>query len=99
MIKGFDEFLVLNVDTRYNVLLGRSWMHKNIAIPSTYHQGVKYPLRAAQGTIAVDNYPLLNVEAYEDEARFYKVKRKFKADDEGVLVTIPIRHPLAGFHD
>lgn len=54
-IEDFDVYMVINMDATYVVLLGRPWMHKNAAVPSTYHQYVKYPLLGAQGTIIADN--------------------------------------------
>lgn len=32
-MEEFDEFLVINVETVYDVLLGRPWMHKNAMSP------------------------------------------------------------------
>lgn len=34
-IEDFNELLVINVDTSYNLLLDRPWMHKISAVPST----------------------------------------------------------------
>lgn len=96
-IKGFDEFLVINVDTSYNVLLGRSWMHKSATVPSTYHYCVKYLLRGAEGIITADNDPFSSIEACYAKFRSYQAKGKGKIDETDVLVTIPIRHPLVGF--
>lgn len=50
-------------------------MHKNTTIPSTYHQSVKYPLLEGQVTIATDNDPFLETEAYYANSRFSKAKR------------------------
>lgn len=69
-------------------------MHKNVAIPSTYHQCIKYPLRGTQGTITADNDPFSTVETYHAESRFYKANEKGKVDDADVPTTIPVRHPL-----
>ena len=33
---------VINVDTLYNLLLGRPWIHRNSIVPSTLHQVMKY---------------------------------------------------------
>jgi len=35
-------YYVIDVDTSYNMLLGRPWIHRNIVIPSTLHQVMKY---------------------------------------------------------
>ena len=33
---------VIDTDTSYNLLLGRSWIHRNAIVPSTLHQVMKY---------------------------------------------------------
>ena len=37
------EFLVTDVPSAYNAIMGRTWMHRMGAIPSTYHQVIKFP--------------------------------------------------------
>lgn len=87
-IEDLDEYIVINVDTSYSVLLRRPRMHKNAAVPSTYHQCVKYPLRGARGTITTDNDSFSTVETYHAESRFYKAKGKEKVDETDVRTTI-----------
>ncbi|XP_048599764.1 uncharacterized protein LOC111201739 [Brassica napus] len=44
--EGFNmstKFLVVNCDSSYNMILGRSWIHDMGAVPSTLHQMVKFP--------------------------------------------------------
>lgn len=36
------DFLVVDVPSSYNVIIGRTWLHRMKAISSTYHQMVKY---------------------------------------------------------
>ena len=36
------DFQVLNINTSYNMLLGRPWIHKAKAVTSTLHQMVKF---------------------------------------------------------
>lgn len=48
-IEDLDEFLVINMDTSYNLLPDRHWMHKYAVVLSTYHQYVKYPYREEMG--------------------------------------------------
>lgn len=38
-------FVVLDNLSTYNVILGRPWIHKMRAIPSTFHQVVRFPTR------------------------------------------------------
>ena len=37
------KFLVVDYDSSYNMILGRPWIHKMGAVPSTLHQMVKFP--------------------------------------------------------
>ena len=36
------EFLVVDIDSPYQAILGRGWLHAMKAVPSTYHQKLKY---------------------------------------------------------
>nr|XP_009592529.1 uncharacterized protein LOC104089366 [Nicotiana tomentosiformis] len=36
-------FEVVDGDMRYNIILGRPWLHKMRDVPSTYHQLLKFP--------------------------------------------------------
>ncbi|XP_058216876.1 uncharacterized protein LOC131327758 [Rhododendron vialii] len=91
-IKEDTEFLVIDVDTSYNALLGRPWSHNHMAVPSTYHQCIKYPLPPPinEGIIVADNDPFNGVEAYYADARFYtkasqnRVKGSAETDTKSV---------------
>ena len=37
------NFLVITVASPYNVIMGRTWIHKMKATPSTYYQIIKFP--------------------------------------------------------
>ncbi|XP_028121272.1 uncharacterized protein LOC114318562 [Camellia sinensis] len=37
------EFLVINTPSPYNAILGRPWIHRMKAVPSTYHQLICFP--------------------------------------------------------
>jgi len=37
------EFCVMDIDTNFNLLLGRTWLHPLGAVPSTVHQKIKLP--------------------------------------------------------
>ncbi|XP_021717652.1 uncharacterized protein LOC110685433 [Chenopodium quinoa] len=39
------KFLVVDTLSSYNMILGRPWIHEMKAIPSTYHQVIKFPTR------------------------------------------------------
>lgn len=44
-------FQVLDLDLPYNILLGLPWIHSLQAVPSTYHQCIKFPLNGREITI------------------------------------------------
>ncbi|XP_022158687.1 uncharacterized protein LOC111025147 [Momordica charantia] len=45
------DFLVVDYTSSYNAILGRSTMHMLKAIPSTYHQSMKFPTSGGVGKI------------------------------------------------
>ncbi|XP_074297863.1 uncharacterized protein LOC141628655 [Silene latifolia] len=53
-IEGVNKlvrYLIIEGPTTYNVILGRSWLHQMKAVPSTYHQCLKFP--TPWGTVIV----------------------------------------------
>lgn len=46
---------VLDLNLSYNILLGRPWIHKMQAVPSFYHQCVKFPHEGKEITIIADS--------------------------------------------
>ncbi|KAG7557013.1 Retrotransposon gag domain [Arabidopsis suecica] len=48
------EFIVFDRPAAYNIILGTPWIYQMKAIPSTYHQCVKFPTLAGIGTIRGD---------------------------------------------
>ncbi|KAJ9539548.1 hypothetical protein OSB04_032281 [Centaurea solstitialis] len=56
--KGIDKqtkFNVVDYQSAYNVILGRPWIHEMKAIPSTYHQKIKFPSPWGIQEIASEN--------------------------------------------
>ena len=41
----YINFLVLDCRSPYNAIMGRPWIHEMRAIPSTYHQMIKFPTK------------------------------------------------------
>ncbi|KAM6583535.1 hypothetical protein CsatB_010537 [Cannabis sativa] len=39
------RFLVIDSPSAYNVILGRPWIHEMEAVPSTYHQALRFPTK------------------------------------------------------
>ncbi|KAF8097469.1 hypothetical protein N665_0288s0002 [Sinapis alba] len=48
-ISKLIKFSVIDTKTQYNAILGTPWLHMMKAIPSTYHQCVKFP--TSEGTV------------------------------------------------
>jgi len=48
---------VLDADLPYNIILGHPWIHSLKAIPSTYHQCLKFPYEGVEITIPIDPKP------------------------------------------
>ncbi|XP_074376777.1 uncharacterized protein LOC141718291 [Apium graveolens] len=38
-----ELFCIIDVDSSYNIIMGRPWIHNLKAVPSTYHQVLKFP--------------------------------------------------------
>ncbi|XXG49468.1 hypothetical protein AAC387_Pa02g3647 [Persea americana] len=47
------DFLVVDVPSPYNVIMGRTWLHSREAVPSTRHQKLKFPLKNRSGRMDV----------------------------------------------
>ncbi|GLJ50598.1 hypothetical protein SUGI_1077960 [Cryptomeria japonica] len=50
---------VLDLDLTYNILLGRPWIHEMRAVPSTYHQCIKFPHNGVEVTVNGDPNPFI----------------------------------------
>ncbi|KAH0781203.1 hypothetical protein KY290_000801 [Solanum tuberosum] len=72
---------VIDAKTSYTILLGRSWVHENKVIPSTYHQCLKYYEYGVAKKIIADNNPFTEAEAHFVDAKFYLKKYATKIDD------------------
>ncbi|XP_056688235.1 uncharacterized protein [Spinacia oleracea] len=44
-VNMMTKFNVVDCPSAYNVILGRPWIHKMKAVPSTYHQSIKFPTK------------------------------------------------------
>ena len=42
-VRRLTSFLVVNKKAPFNAILGRPWLHAMKAVPSTYHQCIKFP--------------------------------------------------------
>ena len=48
------NFCVVDVESPYNALIGRPWLHSILAVASTFHQCIKFPLPNGIGVIRGD---------------------------------------------
>lgn len=56
---------VVDAKTSYNLLLGRTWIHHNVIVPSTLHQVIKYAdEHGTVRTLLADQHPFKGVENY-----------------------------------
>ncbi|GMP49449.1 hypothetical protein CsSME_00016420 [Camellia sinensis var. sinensis] len=67
-IRSPTKFYVIEADTNYHMILGRAWMHRYGAIPSSYHQCVKAKLGKRTVTINVFEKPFGVEEAHYSDA-------------------------------
>ena len=64
-LKSDVTCVVINVDTPYNLLLGRPWIHRNSIIPSTLHQVIKYADEDGKvRTLIAERHPFKGVKNY-----------------------------------
>ncbi|XP_010451522.1 PREDICTED: uncharacterized protein LOC104733657 [Camelina sativa] len=50
-VPSWHKFVVVDKPAVYNIILGSPWIHNMKAVPSTYHQCVKFPLSGQIFTI------------------------------------------------
>src|SRR5436189_5167785 len=64
---------VIDSDTSYNLLLGRSWIHRNHIVPSTLHQVIKYVDTQGQvHTLVAERHPFKGVETHFTDSLLYR---------------------------
>ena len=47
------EFIVVDVPSPYNAIMGQTWLHNMQVVPSTHHQKFKFPLENGKGKVKV----------------------------------------------
>ncbi|MHC6131850.1 retropepsin-like aspartic protease [Serratia marcescens] len=88
---------VLDADTSYNMLLGRTWIHENSVVPSTLHQCLKYEKDGREYTHKADLFPFsLNESHLADACYYFDASTAVKSahpvknrDDEPIYFKIP----------
>lgn len=64
------DFLVIDAFSSYNVILGRNWIHKMIAVPSTYYYRTRFPTPEGLMEIRLLQKRLLQYEPNDDFHQF-----------------------------
>ncbi|KAG7536593.1 Ribonuclease H domain [Arabidopsis suecica] len=75
------DFVVFDKPAAYNIILGTPWIYQMKAVPSTYHQCIKFPTPSGVGTI----------RGSQEASRTYKPDRKVRI---GVTLTGEIKEAL-----
>jgi len=64
---------VIDVDTSYNLLLGRSWTHRNSIVLSTLHQVINYADEDGKvRTLIIEKHPFKWVKDYFTDSFLYQ---------------------------
>ena len=73
ILKSEVTCYVIDVDTSYNLLLGRPWIHRNSIVPPTLHQVMKYAdERGRVRTLIAKKHPFKRVENYFTDSLLYQ---------------------------
>lgn len=67
---------VLDLDIPYNILLGHPWIHSLQAVPSTYHQCLKFPFNSREITIKCDRQPFSYCKLLEGKHSYHYLLNK-----------------------
>lgn len=70
-IWGAHPFQVIDFQTSYHILLARPWIHRNKAMPSTYHQCLKAVWKGKRVHINATESPFQRDKAYFLEAIYF----------------------------
>ncbi|KAJ9561688.1 hypothetical protein OSB04_006848 [Centaurea solstitialis] len=92
--KGINKqtkFNVVDCQSAYNVILGRPWIHEMKAIPSTYHQKIKFPSPWGIQEIASENK--IARECYKITMKTNQDERKSNDDLRLEEVVLDPEHP------
>ena len=70
-IRAATKFHVIDAHTNYHIILGRSWMHRYAAVPSSYHQCLKGIWAGKKVTIGASEKPFEVSEAHLSDAVYF----------------------------
>lgn len=89
------RFHVIDSQTSYHLLLGRPWIHRYKAIPSTYHQCLKAIWKRKKVHINATGVPFQRDEAHFSEAHYFDEL----AEEGEVTITHPRGVQLLAWED
>jgi hypothetical protein len=76
-IRTATKFHIIDAQTNYHIILGRSWMHRFAVIPSSYHQCLKAIWAGKKVTVAASDRPFEVSEAHlSDSVYFTEMEEK-----------------------
>ncbi|KAF8116001.1 hypothetical protein N665_0024s0026 [Sinapis alba] len=93
------KFSVIDTKTQYNAILGTPWLHMMKAIPSTYHQCVKFPNKEGNVFTLKGNQRLARsmlISDFKSQQVTFLVEPEKKLSpqkEETIQVTIDLDHP------
>ncbi|GLT49370.1 hypothetical protein SLA2020_229330 [Shorea laevis] len=79
-------FHVIEAKTSYELLLGRTWIHENGVVPSTWHQCFKYYSDGETKCVMAETEPFTKEESHFADAKFYE---KEENDSEALPIKMP----------
>ncbi|GKV49781.1 hypothetical protein SLEP1_g56513 [Rubroshorea leprosula] len=97
-------FHVIEAKTSYELLLGRTWIHENGVVPSTWHQCFKYHSDGKTKCVMAEKEPFTKEESHFADAKFYEKEEddfealpikmpQIKQKNDGKIVVRPIKDP------
>lgn len=70
-IRSTTKFHLINADLNYQIILGRSWMHKYAVVPSSYHQCLKGVWVSKEVSVGTSESPFNSHEAHLSDAVYF----------------------------
>jgi hypothetical protein len=70
-IRTATKFHIIDAQTNYQIILGRSWMHRFAVIPSSYHQCLKAIWAGKKVTVAASDRPFEVCEAHLSDSVYF----------------------------
>ncbi|KAL4191052.1 hypothetical protein AMTRI_Chr07g27700 [Amborella trichopoda] len=70
-LNDYAQFHVIDIDTSYNILLDRPWLHYQGVVLATLHQCFKYSRDGRQHTVYADKRPFPMAKIHYADAKYY----------------------------